>query len=406
MEDYTVKGRTAPDMTSAAFLAALKAAQSPVSAAEAEAVYAYTAARKVSHAWLLAVFAHESSMGKAGTATQTHSWGNTREPSFGAPSLGAVAGRVGAFSRYANWVDGGVSTVARVCDHQPYRGKDTVRSITATWAPPSENDTERYIAAVLADIARYAAPQPPEPTKGATMPAPTIEQHITPVNHWQGRNGNPVEAVVVHVSEGGKAGVDSWFHNPDSEASAHYLVNKDGTIWQFVEEGDTAWANGKEQNPNLSDPLIKKWHDAGTNPNRATISIETERNWQDRLTPPQLASLVWLAADVHRRYGLPTDGSRLFGHNEIDSVDRARCPSLSAGEWSAVINGLGGAAPPPAPAAEPMLNPVVTERQDWQGQGKLIRQTVVVKNTVDGKYFERVLEYEAAGPVLGEWKEI
>lgn len=206
-------------------------------------------------------------------------------------------------------------------------------------------------------------------TQEASM-APTITKKITPVNFWAGRNGNPVEAVVIHVSEGGKAGVDSWFHNPASEASAHYLVNKDGTIWQFVEEADTAWANGKEQNPNLADPLVKKWHDAGINPNRRTIAIETERQWTERLTVPQLASLVWLCADLHRRYHLPTDGSSLLGHNEIDSVDRAHCPSLSAAEWSALVRGLAGVVPtppiviatqptPPAPPADPATDGAV-----------------------------------------------
>lgn len=159
LADYKVKG-VGPDMSEAAFLAVLRENQSPVSDGEARAVYSYCLARSVSPAWLLAAFAHESGMGKAGTATETHSWGNTRRPSFGVPDTGEVAGRSGTFSRYANWADGGVSTVARICDHKPYASAFTVRAITPIWAPSSDgNDTERYIAAVLADIERFARPQ-------------------------------------------------------------------------------------------------------------------------------------------------------------------------------------------------------------------------------------------------------
>lgn len=242
--------------------------------------------------------------------------------------------------------------------------------------------------------------------------APTITKKITPVNVWPGRAGNPVEAVVIHVSEGGKAGVDSWFHNPASEASAHYLVNKDGTIWQFVEEGDTAWSNGVVKSPNLADPLIAGWVSKGINPNRRTIAIETERNWQERLTAPQLAALAWLCADLHRRYKLPTDGSRLLGHNEIDGVDRAHCPSLSAAEWSALVKAVGGAAPVPVPTppvqppADPgfpgALQPDGTTKLgavDFGGQAVTVEEVTVQVRNAAGERYRRTW----AGHKLGEW---
>lgn len=155
LTDYTVKGVPA-DMSEAAFLAVLRDASSPVSAGEARQVYSYCLARTLSAAYLLAMFSHESSMGKFGSAAETHSWGNTRPPSFGVPHIGVTSR---TFSKYATWVDGGVSTVARHFDYAPYLGKNTVRTIIPTWAPPIENSTERYISAVLADIERWAQPQ-------------------------------------------------------------------------------------------------------------------------------------------------------------------------------------------------------------------------------------------------------
>jgi hypothetical protein len=163
MDDYQVKQQATPDMTEEAFVRVLLDANSPA-AARSRAVYSFCLARQVSPAWLLAVFRHESGFGRAGTATQTCSWGNTRRPSFGVPDIGTVAGRSGEFSQYANWVDGGVSTVARVCDHRPYANALTVREITPIWAPSTDgNNTERYIAAVLEDIARWVEPQAAAP---------------------------------------------------------------------------------------------------------------------------------------------------------------------------------------------------------------------------------------------------
>src|SRR5262245_41682196 len=56
--------------------------------------------------FILAMFTHESSMGTAGSAIETHSWGNTRSPSFGAVQVDEVAGRSGTFPVFANWLDG------------------------------------------------------------------------------------------------------------------------------------------------------------------------------------------------------------------------------------------------------------------------------------------------------------
>jgi len=165
MTDYRVKG-VAPDMTEAAFLAALRDGNSPVPVGEARAVYSYCLARRLSPAYLLGMFWIESKFGREGKAALTQSWGNTTEPSFGVPGIGVI----GRFTDYANWADGGVSTVARHFDHAPYKGLLTVRQIVPVWAPKSENDTENYIRVVLAQIARYASPDAPSATKGPTMP--------------------------------------------------------------------------------------------------------------------------------------------------------------------------------------------------------------------------------------------
>lgn len=174
------------------------------------------------------------------------------------------------------------------------------------------------------------------------MPLQVIEKLLPEgVNHWTGRDGRRVKAIFIHVAEGGEVGVTSHFRNPNSQASAHYLVCKDGRVIQYVRDQDTAWTNGVLSNPNLADPLIAEWVRTGVNPNRESLSIETERFFQERLTPAQQASLNELVATKTRQFGLPTDGSRLYGHNEVDSVSRARCPSLIRAEWDSIIAAMG-----------------------------------------------------------------
>lgn len=157
LTDYTVKSVPA-DMSEAAFLGVLRDAGSPVHPVDAVDVFRYCLVRRLSPAFLLAMFHHESTYGRFGSAVETHSWGNTRPPSVPPISTGVTAR---TFSVYRDWRDGGISTVARLFDYAPYLGKDTVRAIIPTWAPSSDgNNVERYIAAVLGDIDRWVVPPP------------------------------------------------------------------------------------------------------------------------------------------------------------------------------------------------------------------------------------------------------
>lgn len=139
---------------------------------------------------ILAKFNHESSMGKAGVALQTHSWGNTRAPSFGATPIGSVPGRTGTFPVFRDWLDGCKSTVARLVTpayvysgesehpetHQRFGPRTTIRELydhpsTLVWAPAGDlNNPAGYLRAVL-DFMNLYSDIEQEPTP---MPAPRI----------------------------------------------------------------------------------------------------------------------------------------------------------------------------------------------------------------------------------------
>lgn len=155
----------------------------------------------------------------------------------------------------------------------------------------------------------------------------TIVQQYIAINYWPGRAGRSVKALVLHTAEGTRAGVTSWFNDPDSEASAHALVCKDGTIVEYVRAEDRAWANGILQNPDTGLALVRRWVDGGINPNAETFSIEHERmHYYDALTDAQYAASVAYSAQRCRDFKLTPDRDHILRHSDLDSVDRPNCP--------------------------------------------------------------------------------
>lgn len=134
---------------------------------------------------VLEIFDHESTSGRAGTALETHSAGNTREPTFGdvpkntasqgqfpvadwrraygnpdtiyyTSIFGQAQGRSGYFARFRNWRDGWESTVARLAAEEwAYAKLRTIAEVIETWAPRSDgNAPNRYTEAVIAGMNR------------------------------------------------------------------------------------------------------------------------------------------------------------------------------------------------------------------------------------------------------------
>lgn len=139
-------------------------------------------------------------------------------------------------------------------------------------------------------------------------------------NFTPGRQGYKPEAIVIHTADGQLAGAYSWFNNPASRASAHYMIGKSGIVWKFVEEQNTAWHAGGINKPTWS--LIK----GTTNPNLYTIGIEHEGFSGETWPTSMLTSSAELVAMLCQKWGIPADARHIIGHNQINSVTRARCP--------------------------------------------------------------------------------
>ena len=141
-------------------------------------------------------------------------------------------------------------------------------------------------------------------------------------NFTKGREGFRVLAVVIHIAEGSKQSVIQEFSSPATQKSSHYLVDRDGSIIQFVEEANWAYANGTISNPisELVQARISK------NPNWYTCSLEHVGFATEDLTEVQYKASAELIADICKRWNIPIERMHIIKHREIN--DRKICPGI------------------------------------------------------------------------------
>ena len=165
-----------------------------------------------------------------------------------------------------------------------------------------------------------------------------IIPRFTTTDFSHGRGGQPIQCLCLHITDGDSAlGAIQWWARPEVEASAHYVVDSDGTIFQCVDEKDTAWTNGVINRPDRSNPFIDDWIRRNINPNRATVTTEIVGRPGRVIPAVQWRAVVALQADIAARRALPVVRERFIGHYQIDSVNRARCPSFSGDQWGRLL---------------------------------------------------------------------
>ena len=158
-----------------------------------------------------------------------------------------------------------------------------------------------------------------------------------PTNFAAGRDDISPEAIVLHIAEGSLSGVDSFFnevHNEeDGPTSAHFCVGKNGTIHQYVNTADTAFANGIIEE-GFTARLIDE--NAGINPNKYTISIEHEGESGDEVTLEQRDASTRLTAWLFQNRlfnsgatGVDVDRDHILRHADITPISREDCPGWS-----------------------------------------------------------------------------
>jgi hypothetical protein len=148
-----------------------------------------------------------------------------------------------------------------------------------------------------------------------------------------GRNGQKIIAIGLHISGGSWSSNYNWIMNPKANASYNALVKDDGKIVSLVPEENAAYSHGKVVNSTWS--LLKP----GVNPNLYTLSVARTGSDQRTWTTAQLDSTIKLLKHWCSKYGIKPVRPYIFGHFEIDTVDRWYCPGKNF--FETVISEIG-----------------------------------------------------------------
>ena len=176
----------------------------------------------------------------------------------------------------------------------------------------------------------------------------TIIQHASP-NHGS-RGGWKPDMIVNHITAGSTAaGALATLCDPAREASAHFVVDRDGTVYQLVALDRAAWANGTSStltdNRYYGRSKLELVRNRRVNANLYTVSIEHVCVSGGALTQAQLAASValhrYIIGEVKRLYGvtIPVTRAYIVGHCEINPVTKPNCPGRDF-PYQKILEGL------------------------------------------------------------------
>lgn len=209
-----------------------------------------------------------------------------------------------------------------------------------TWAS-DPNYTEKVLAHYAKLTGESSAPNEPEPEEPETPTKPDtelidlpgmVEWIPSPNSHSRPGGMNPL-AIVHHITaDMSMSNVINWFNNPESDASSHFVIDRNGHIVQMVSSKRSAWTNGDYQGYRTDIPwlveAIRRCDRGLNNLNDFTITIEhigTPEN-------PPTQSQYKAGQKIMRYFGHPDtyeirfDRATQNRHADINSISRFYCP--------------------------------------------------------------------------------
>ncbi|MCL2830985.1 MAG: N-acetylmuramoyl-L-alanine amidase [Betaproteobacteria bacterium] len=109
--------------------------------------------------------------------------------------------------------------------------------------------------------------------------------------------------ILHHTSSGDLTSALSTLTQPSSGVSSHYLLGREGEIFQLVAESERAWHAG-----------LSFWG-GQTDMNSASIGIELDNNGEEAFPPAQIEALLNLLRDIRLRHAIPR--ANFLGHADI-----------------------------------------------------------------------------------------
>ena len=139
-------------------------------------------------------------------------------------------------------------------------------------------------------------------------------QHCSPNSN--GRGGASIDTVILHYTDMDDCTAAlERLCDPASEVSSHYVISREGEVFQLVDEGRRAWHAG-----------VAHWQ-GSDRINDRSIGIELDypghRAGLPSYPEAQIEALLLLLEDIQSRHVIPAD--RVLGHEDV-APDRKRDP--------------------------------------------------------------------------------
>jgi N-acetylmuramoyl-L-alanine amidase len=150
----------------------------------------------------------------------------------------------------------------------------------------------RRLAVLLLSMLAGCAPLPSGQGSGALwQPSPNFDQR------------RPNFVILHQTTNDNVAKALATLTDRQRKVSAHYLIGRDGTVMQLVDEASRAWHAGES------------WWGGMTDLNSASIGIELDNTGDETFAEPQILALIALLDDLRTRYRIPS--ANILAHGDI-----------------------------------------------------------------------------------------
>ncbi|NMO19194.1 N-acetylmuramoyl-L-alanine amidase [Pyxidicoccus fallax] len=171
-------------------------------------------------------------------------------------------------------------------------------------------------------------PTKPPPTNGGKFTKPPVISAPSP--NYNERGGKDIDSIVLHhTASNNGAGDLAWMRNPKSQVSAHYMVDRDGKIYQLVNDQKRAWHAGNSA-----------LHGVPTDMNSRSIGIEIV-NAGDGKTPfteAQYKALTQLTGYLKQQYDVPM--KNIVGHADVAVPKGRKNDPAPNFDWNRLRKGI------------------------------------------------------------------
>jgi len=151
----------------------------------------------------------------------------------------------------------------------------------------------------------------------ATYPLPAVADSIQMAEQWVGTTNlglrKPNFVIIHHTAQNSCEQTLKTFTLTRTQVSAHYVICRNGTVHQMLNDYLRAWHAGNS-----------KWG-SNTDINSASIGIELDNNGFEPFAPEQINSLIQLLDALKKKHQIPS--ANFIGHGDI-APTRKNDPSI------------------------------------------------------------------------------